>query len=128
MANDICVRFGRRLQQAREKKGLKQIDLAEHTGIARTYISKLENGRTEICLKRLDELAIALDMKPWELLKGVKGNTVHLLFNDFSADESIKKMKVAVEIRVAFLEQLSLMCRTHAAARSFTVARVQLVD
>jgi hypothetical protein len=37
-------------------------------------------------------------------------------------------MKVAVEIRVAFLEQLSLMSRTHAAARSFAVACVQLVD
>jgi len=71
MANDICVRFGRRLKHVREKKGIKQIELSEHTGIARTYISKLENGRTEICLKRLEELAIALDMKPWELLKGV---------------------------------------------------------
>src|SRR5579864_6187014 len=35
-------------------------------------------------------------------------------------------MKVAVEICVAFLEQLSLMSRTHAAARSFAVACVQL--
>src|SRR5215469_12959582 len=37
-------------------------------------------------------------------------------------------MEFAVEIRVAFLEQLSLMSRTHAAARSFAVACVQLVD
>src|SRR5215471_8440047 len=50
------------------------------------------------------------------------------LFDDFSADESIKKMEFAVEIRVAFLEQLSLMSRTHAAARRFAVGCVQLVD
>src|SRR5215471_7085102 len=37
-------------------------------------------------------------------------------------------MELAVEIRVAFLEQLSLMSRTHAAARSFAVACVELVD
>ena len=37
-------------------------------------------------------------------------------------------MKVAVEIRVAFLEQLSLMSRAHAAARSLAVACVQLID
>src|SRR5262245_38490506 len=37
-------------------------------------------------------------------------------------------MEFAVEIRVAFLEQLSLMSRTHAAARSFAIACVQLVD
>lgn len=71
MANDIVVRFGRRVRQVREKKGLKQVEISEHTGMARTYISKVENGRTEICLRRLEELAIALDMKPWELLKGV---------------------------------------------------------
>jgi transcriptional regulator with XRE-family HTH domain len=71
MANDICVRFGRRLQQVRTKKGLKQIDLSEHTGIARTYLSRVENGKTEICLRRIEELAMALDMKPWELMKGV---------------------------------------------------------
>jgi transcriptional regulator with XRE-family HTH domain len=71
MANDICVRFGRRLQQIRLKKGLKQIELSEHTGIARTYLSLVENGKTEICLRRIEELAMALDMKPWELMKGV---------------------------------------------------------
>jgi len=71
MANDIVVRFGRRVRQIREKKGLKQIEVAEHTGMARTYLSKVENGRTEICLRRLEELAIALDLKPWELLKGI---------------------------------------------------------
>jgi Kef-type K+ transport system membrane component KefB len=44
------------------------------------------------------------------------GSRLLLLFDDFSADESIKKMEFAVEIRVAFLEQLSLMSRAHAAA------------
>lgn len=71
MANDIVVRFGRRVRNIREKKGLKQIDITAHTGMARTYISRVENGRTEICLRRLEELATALDMKPWELLKGI---------------------------------------------------------
>lgn len=59
------------MRQVRNEKGLKQIDLSVSTSIARTYISKLENGRTEICLRRLEELAIGLGMKPWELLKGV---------------------------------------------------------
>lgn len=71
MANDIVVRFGRRVRQIREKKGLKQVDVAEYTGMARTYLSKVENGRTEICLRRLEELATALGLKTWELLKGV---------------------------------------------------------
>jgi DNA-binding XRE family transcriptional regulator len=71
MAIDICVRFGRRLQYLRKKKGMKQIDLAVHTGLARTHLSRLENGRKEPCLRTLEELATALDMKPWELIKGI---------------------------------------------------------
>ncbi len=71
MAIDICVRFGRKLQHLRKKKGMKQIDLAVHTGLARTYISMLENGRKEPCLRALEELATALEMKPWELIKGI---------------------------------------------------------
>ncbi len=71
MATDIKVRFGRHVRRLREEKGLKQVDISAHTGMARTYISKVENARTEICLKRLEQLAKALDMKLWELLKGI---------------------------------------------------------
>jgi ribosome-binding protein aMBF1 (putative translation factor) len=71
MATDICVRFGRRLRNFREKKGLNQIDLSVHTGLARTHISRLENGRKEPCLRTLELLATALEMKPWELIKGI---------------------------------------------------------
>lgn len=71
MANDICVRFGRRLRRVRNQKGIKQEQLSHKTGIARTYISQIENGRQEICLRRLEELAIGLNMKVWELMQGV---------------------------------------------------------
>ena len=50
------------------------------------------------------------------------------LFDDFRAHEFIQKREFAVEIRVAFLEQLPWMSRPHAPARSFAVACVQLVD
>jgi transcriptional regulator with XRE-family HTH domain len=71
MAIDICVRFGRRLQNLRRNRGLKQIDLAVHTGLERTHISRLENGRKEPCLRTIEELATALGVEPWELLKGI---------------------------------------------------------
>lgn len=62
------------------------------------------------------------------LMRTVGEQCLLLLFDDFSADESVKKMEFTVEIGIAFLEQLPLMSRTHAAARSFAVACVQLVD
>jgi len=68
---DICVRFGRRLQNLRNKKGMEQIDLSVASGLTRNYISQIENGRQEACLRTIEKLATGLDMKPWELLKGV---------------------------------------------------------
>jgi transcriptional regulator with XRE-family HTH domain len=70
MAIDICKRFGRRLSRIRNEKGLSQDQLSERTGLPRSDISQLENGRQEICLRRMEKIASGLDMKPWELLKG----------------------------------------------------------
>ena len=33
------------LKQAREQRGLSQMDLAERSGVSQTYISDLESGR-----------------------------------------------------------------------------------
>lgn len=71
MANDICVRFGRRLQQIRKEKHLKQIDLAVHTGVARTYLSSLENGKKEVCLRTIEVLAQGLGVPLAHLFKGL---------------------------------------------------------
>lgn len=72
MANlDICVRLGRRVQRERMKRNLQQIDLAVAAKLTRATISLIENGRQEVGLRTLEKLAKGLDMKPWELLKGV---------------------------------------------------------
>ncbi len=71
MANDICVLFGRRLQRLRQQKGWKQIDLAVHAGIGRTYISKLENGKIEPGLRALKTLADSFEIPLSQLVKGI---------------------------------------------------------
>jgi len=71
MATDICVRFGRRLQRLRNKKGMKQIDLAVHTNMGRTYLSKVENGRIEPGLRALKKLSDNLGISMSVLLKGL---------------------------------------------------------
>jgi transcriptional regulator with XRE-family HTH domain len=71
MANDICVRFGRRLQRLRLKKGWKQIDLGVHTGLTREHISRIENGRKEAGLRTLELLAVALEVDLGEMLKRI---------------------------------------------------------
>ena len=68
MAIDICVRFGRRLCQLREERGWDQADLAAHSGIGRTHISNLENGKEEAGLRTLEYLATSLELSVSDLL------------------------------------------------------------
>lgn len=63
MANlDICVRFGRRVQRERMKRNMKQIDLSVATGLTRSTISQIENGRQEVGLRTIEKLADGLEI------------------------------------------------------------------
>ena len=68
MATDICVLLGRRIRELRKQRRWRQIDLAEHSGINVIYISDLERGKKEICLRNLHVLAETFEMVLPELL------------------------------------------------------------
>ncbi len=72
MARDICIALGERIRRLRIERGWRQIDLAEHAGVHENYVSDLELGRKEICLRMLQSVALAFEMKAAELLKGVE--------------------------------------------------------
>jgi transcriptional regulator with XRE-family HTH domain len=71
MAKDICDRLGERIRQLRKARKWSQIYLSVHTGLSRTFISDVEIGRKEPCLRSLETLAGAFEMKLSELFKGV---------------------------------------------------------
>lgn len=51
------VAIGRRVKKYRNQANLTQADVAEKLGISVSYISQIECGRTDVSLKRLDEIA-----------------------------------------------------------------------
>lgn len=71
MARDICIALGERIRDLRQSRSWRQIDLAEEAGIHENYVSDLEQGRKEICLRMLQSVAAAFGMKTHELLDGV---------------------------------------------------------
>ncbi|HKF50656.1 MAG TPA: helix-turn-helix transcriptional regulator [Terracidiphilus sp.] len=71
MARDLCISLGERIRELRLKRHWRQIDLAEEAGLHENYISDLELGRKEVCLRTLHTLADAFDLKTYELLKGI---------------------------------------------------------
>ena len=72
MASDICILLGLRIRELRTAKGWRQIDLAEEAGINENYISDLEIGKKEICLRTMQAIADAFDLTLAELLQGVE--------------------------------------------------------
>jgi transcriptional regulator with XRE-family HTH domain len=73
MPSDVCVQLGEKIRQLRKKRGWRQIDLAEQSGIHEVHISDLERGAREVGLRHLAALASAFEMSLSEFLKGVKG-------------------------------------------------------
>ena len=71
MATDICEQFGSRLRQLRRKRGVTQEELAHRVGMDVSYLSELENGRKEPCLRKMKEISQGLEVRLTELIRGL---------------------------------------------------------
>ena len=67
LETDIRVRFGRRLREIRQERGLSQEELAFRAGVHRTYVSSVERGKRNVGLVNIERLAQALDIDIGEL-------------------------------------------------------------
>jgi ribosome-binding protein aMBF1 (putative translation factor) len=54
--SEISLRLGQMVREARLKKGLTQQDLALKSGTSRTYISRIENDRSDLELATLRKI------------------------------------------------------------------------
>ena len=71
MATDICEQFGDNLRRIRKKSGFTQEELAHRVGMDVSYLSELENGRKEPCLRKMKEISQALAVPITRLLRKV---------------------------------------------------------
>jgi len=60
-----------RIRKLRKERGWTQIDLAVHSGLGRIFISDLERGKKEPCLRSIEILAIAFDLTVPQLFRSV---------------------------------------------------------
>ncbi len=67
----ITKKFGRRIRTLRKERGLSQEDLAERSGLDRTYISGIERGVRNVALRNIEALSQALDVALAELFRGL---------------------------------------------------------
>lgn len=71
MARDICILLGLRVREQRKRRGWRQIDLAEHAGVNENYISDLETGKKEVCIRMLQKIASGLGVSISKLMDGL---------------------------------------------------------
>ena len=66
---DIKQKFGLKIKEIRNEKGLSQEKLAELAQLHRTYISSLELGQRNVSIVNVERLAEALECEVTELFK-----------------------------------------------------------
>jgi len=69
---DIRLRFGLAIKGRRERMNMTQEDLADASGIHRTYLSDVERGSRNLSLINIERLAAALSLSMSELFQLVE--------------------------------------------------------
>ncbi|MDP3875204.1 MAG: helix-turn-helix transcriptional regulator [bacterium] len=63
------VKLGKNLKRIRTKKGISQGDIVRKLGISRSFISNIENGKTNSTLSTISKLAKVLGVSVDKLIK-----------------------------------------------------------
>ncbi len=69
MTNQILKKFSAKLRVERLKRNLSQEALAEKARLSRNFIVMLERGERNVTITTLEDIARAMNMEPWELLR-----------------------------------------------------------
>ena len=63
---------GKAIRDLRKEKGISQDVLSGFAGIARTHLTRIENGTKQANFETLWKIALALDIRPSELVARIE--------------------------------------------------------
>jgi transcriptional regulator with XRE-family HTH domain len=69
---DIRKRFGKRVKELRQARGLSQEALARLVELDTSYISGIEKGEEDISIEMIQKLSIAFQIKISDLFEGLE--------------------------------------------------------
>lgn len=71
MSKAIRNKFGKQVRNLRRERRWSQEDLADNSGVHRTYIGAIERGEQNVSIDNIIKLAKALDVSLEQLFKGL---------------------------------------------------------
>jgi XRE family transcriptional regulator, aerobic/anaerobic benzoate catabolism transcriptional regulator len=106
MAPDLLRSLGQRARARRLERGWTLRDVAERSGVSPRFLVQLEAGRGNISVRRLADVARALEMTPAALiaLPPERGEPVVALLGLRGAGKTTVGRRVARRLRVPFVE------------------------
>lgn len=66
------VKIGKKIQELRKAKGYSQEEFAYQSGLARTYMGRVERGEQNISIQNLIKIALALKVEVGEIIPPIK--------------------------------------------------------
>lgn len=63
MKSSVLIKFGKRLRELRDERGLSQEKLGEVAKVHRTYVGMIERGEKNITLSNIEKFARALKIE-----------------------------------------------------------------
>lgn len=99
---------GKRLRNARKRKGLTQEELCEMIGVSIAYLSKIETAKAHINLQRLSQICDILGVTEGEILNGFPSKSDGSLSSELCnllKDVPLEKQTLAYEILQVILNR-----------------------
>jgi XRE family aerobic/anaerobic benzoate catabolism transcriptional regulator len=106
MAEDLLAALGRRARELRVERGWTLREVAERSGVSPRFLVQLEGGRGNISVRRLADVAKALDTTPSALLdrSDEPAQPVVALLGLRGAGKTTVGRRLARRLRVPFVE------------------------
>lgn len=106
MADDLLSALGRRVRAARNERGWALRELAERSGLSPRFLVQLEAGGGNISVRRLADVARALDTTPAALLSpsAAPAKPIVALLGLRGAGKTTVGRRLARRMRVPFVE------------------------
>ena len=67
----LLLKIGKRVRKLRTDRGWSQEELADRSGVNRSYMSRVELGKSDVSLSVLHKIARTLEISLSELLAGI---------------------------------------------------------